>query len=76
MWMLLPRVLGVCPTVCKTNCTKVGNGIHTIFTVVFADGSRQAYGTGNAVDFIRYPEGKGENDVIDVLPTRGEAQNQ
>src|SRR5258706_7386068 len=25
---------------------------YTIFTVVFSDGSRQAYGTGNAVDFI------------------------
>ena len=41
---------------------------YTIFTVVFADGSRQAYGTGNAVDFIRYPEGKGQSDVVDVLP--------
>ena len=31
---------------------------NTIFTVVFSDGSRQAYVAGNAVDFIRYPEGK------------------
>ena len=44
---------------------------YTIFTVVFADGSRQAYGTGNAVDFVRYPEGKGQLDVIDVLPHEG-----
>lgn len=44
---------------------------YTIFTVVFADGSRQAYGTGNAVDFIRYPEGKGQVDVVDVLPHEG-----
>jgi hypothetical protein len=44
---------------------------YTIFTVVFADGSRQAYGTGNAVDFIRYPEGKGQSDVVDVLPHEG-----
>jgi hypothetical protein len=44
---------------------------YTIFTVVFADGSRQAYSTGNAVDFIRYPEGKGPNDVVDVLPHQG-----
>jgi hypothetical protein len=44
---------------------------YTIFTVVFADGSRQAYGTGNAVDFIRYPEGKGQSDVIDVVPHEG-----
>jgi len=44
---------------------------YTIFTVVFADGSRQAYLTGNAVDFIRYPEGMGQNDVIEVLPHEG-----
>jgi hypothetical protein len=44
---------------------------YTIFTVVFADGSRQAYGTGNAVDFIRYPDGKGQSDVVDVLPHEG-----
>jgi hypothetical protein len=44
---------------------------YTIFTVIFADGSRQAYGTGNAVDFIRYPEGKGLSDVVDVLPHEG-----
>ncbi len=31
---------------------------YTIFTVVFADGSRQAYSTGNAVDFIFYPRGR------------------
>jgi hypothetical protein len=43
----------------------------TIFTVVFADGSRQAYGAGNAVDFIRYPEGKTSSDVVDVLPHEG-----
>jgi hypothetical protein len=44
---------------------------YTIFTVVLADGSRQAYRTGNAVDFGRYPEGKTLNDVIDVLPHQG-----
>ena len=44
---------------------------YTIFTVVFADGSRQAYGCGNAVDFIRYPEGKFHSDVVDVLPHEG-----
>lgn len=44
---------------------------YTIFTVVFADGFRQAYGTGNAVDFIRYPEGKGQSNVVDVLPHEG-----
>jgi hypothetical protein len=44
---------------------------YTIFTVVFADGSRQAYSCGNAVDFVRYPEGKGPDDVVDVLPHEG-----
>lgn len=43
----------------------------TIFTVVFADGSRHAYGTGNAIDFICYPEGKSQSDVVDVLPHEG-----
>jgi hypothetical protein len=44
---------------------------YTIFTVVFSDGSRQAYGTGNAVDFVRYPEGKKAKDVVVVLPHEG-----
>jgi hypothetical protein len=44
---------------------------YTIFTVMFADGSRQAYGTGNAVDFIDYPKGKNQDDVVDVLPHEG-----
>ena len=44
---------------------------YTIFTVVFSDGSRQAYGTGNAVDFIRYPKGKSQSDIQDVLPHEG-----
>jgi hypothetical protein len=44
---------------------------YTIFTVIFTDGSRQAYSTGNAVDFIRYPEEKGQGDVIDVVPHEG-----
>lgn len=44
---------------------------YTIFTVVFSDGERQACGTGNAVDFIRYPDGKGPEDVVAVLPHEG-----
>jgi hypothetical protein len=33
---------------------------YQIFTVVFADGERQAYGSsGNAVDFVFYPHDKG-----------------
>ncbi len=48
---------------------------YTIFTVVFADGYRQAYGTGNAVDFIRYPDGKGPADVAEVHPHEGRNLN-
>lgn len=44
---------------------------YTIFTVVFADGHRQAWGGGNAVDFIRYPAGRGPDDVVQVIPHEG-----
>ena len=44
---------------------------YTIFTVVFADGLRQACVTGNAVDFIRYPHDKGPKDVVAVIPHEG-----
>ena len=42
-----------------------------IFTLIFADGQRQAYSFGNAVDFVIYPRGKGPNDVVAVLPHEG-----
>ncbi len=42
-----------------------------IFTVIFKDGQRLAYGTGGAVDFIRYPPGKGPADVNAGLPDEG-----
>src|SRR5579864_2665906 len=38
------------------------------FTVVFESGRSQAYLTGDAVDFISYPEGFAKEDVLDVLP--------
>jgi hypothetical protein len=44
---------------------------YTIFTVVFANGSRQACVSGNAVDFIRYPIGKRPADVTEVIPHEG-----
>lgn len=44
---------------------------YTIFTVVFSDGERQACVTGGAVDFIRYPNEKGPNEVAAVLPHEG-----
>ena len=44
---------------------------YEIFTVVFTDGLRQAWGGGSAVDFIRYPPGKGPADVAQVIPHEG-----
>jgi len=44
---------------------------YAIFTVVFDDGSRLAVQTGNAIDFIDYPAGKGPRNVVDVLPHVG-----
>ena len=41
-----------------------------VFTVVFTDLSRQAYG-GGSVDFIQYPEGKGPKNVLWVIPHEG-----
>ena len=44
---------------------------YTIFTVVFNDGSQQPFLTGNAVDFISFPEDKNQTDMQDVLPHKG-----
>jgi hypothetical protein len=44
---------------------------YVAFTIVFSDGSKQAYVTGNAVDFVDYPDGKTAQDVVKVLPHRG-----
>ena len=41
---------------------------YVVFTVVFSDGQRQACVSGNAVDFIHYPQGKRPADVVAVLP--------
>ena len=48
---------------------------YQIFTALFSDGTEQAYMTGNAVDFIEYPEGKRQNSVVAVLPHVGHDQN-
>ena len=53
---------------------------YTLFTVVFQgetpeSQTRQAYLTGNAVDFIEYPPGKGPQDVHSVLPHTGRDSN-
>lgn len=44
---------------------------YSIFTVQFADGSRQAYVTGNAVDFITPPNGIQCSAARKVFPHRG-----
>lgn len=49
---------------------------YTIFTVLFADGSHMAIQTGNAIDFITYPAGKGPMDVVDVVPHVGREDPQ
>lgn len=46
---------------------------YAIFTVVYADGLREAWGGGNTVDFIRYPPGRGPDDVAKVIPHEGRA---
>jgi hypothetical protein len=51
-----------------------GMGYH-VFTVLFLDGSRQAYLSGDAVDFIDYPAGKSAREVVDVLPHAGRDLN-
>jgi hypothetical protein len=48
---------------------------YCIFAVVFSDGSKQAYVSGNAVDFIEYPEGKGPSNVVGILPHVGRDEN-
>ena len=48
---------------------------YTIFTVVFSDGTRQGCVTGNGVDFIQYPTGKGPLDVTAVIPHEGKRDN-
>jgi hypothetical protein len=53
---------------------------YCLFTVIFKSDnssveSSQAYVTGDAVDFIDYPEGKGPKDVVRVLPHIGRESN-
>jgi len=44
---------------------------YTLFEMEFSDGSRAAQATGNAVDFVAYPAGKGPHDVVAVYPNAG-----
>ncbi len=45
---------------------------YTIFTVRFRDGNSIAVGTGNAVDFIDYPDEQSPQTVVGVLPHVGQ----
>lgn len=47
-----------------------GMGYH-IYTLIFRDGLKQTYLTGNAADFVILPEGKTMHDIVDVLPHEG-----
>jgi hypothetical protein len=47
-----------------------GMGVH-VFTVLFADGSKQAYRSGSAIDFVTYPNGKTAKDIVGVMPHEG-----
>jgi hypothetical protein len=44
---------------------------YTIFTVRFRNGSSIAVETGNAIDFIEYPDGQSPQTVVGVLPNVG-----
>lgn len=44
---------------------------YCIFTLRFADGTRQAYCTGNLIDFPQLPEGKSVDDVVALRPNEG-----
>ncbi len=47
---------------------------YTIFTLCFAGGAKQAYGTGNAIDFVSYPIGQSASTIVEVLPHEGKEQ--
>ena len=52
-------------------CGESGMG-YCIFTVEFRSGFKQAYLVGDfAVDFVRYPDGLGKEDVVNVSPHSG-----
>jgi hypothetical protein len=46
---------------------------YAIFTIVFRDGTKQAYVSGNAVDFISYPSGQSAGSIAQVLLHQGRA---
>jgi hypothetical protein len=49
---------------------------YILFTAVMSDGSRLPFISGNAVDFLDWPEGFGPRDVVDVIPDERGAARQ
>jgi hypothetical protein len=44
---------------------------YLVFEIEYRDGFRSAHGCGNAVDFVRLPDGKTMSDVVAVHPHEG-----
>jgi hypothetical protein len=49
---------------------------YSVFILQFLDGSHAAYVTGNAVDFVDYPEGQSAATVTGVVPHEGREDPQ
>ena len=49
---------------------------YCVFTVEFSDHTTKVFITGNAVDFISYPLGQTQENVIDVHPHKGRANTK
>ena len=47
---------------------------YCIFTLYFADGTRQPYCTGNLIDFPELPVGKSVRDVVALKPNEGRGE--
>jgi hypothetical protein len=47
---------------------------YCIFTLVFDDGTEKVYVTGNAVDFVKLPDGKSSTNIVDVFPHKGRGE--
>ena len=47
---------------------------YCIFTLSFADGTRQPYCTGNLIDFPELPEGKSIDEVVALRPNEGKGE--
>jgi hypothetical protein len=45
------------------------------FTLIFSDGAKQEYGTGDLVDFVPFPADKSRSDIIDVVPGYGPSKD-